>query len=71
MNPIRKRLNDHRWKTDNLATVTLVVTHRGALNDEAFIHGEEIADIRSDGVQLIGEDGAFIPYHRIKEVRTR
>jgi uncharacterized protein (UPF0248 family) len=70
MNPIRKQLNDHKWNTNDLESVTLVVTHRGALNDEAFIHGTEIADILADGVQLTGEDATFIPYHRIKELRT-
>jgi uncharacterized protein (UPF0248 family) len=72
MNPIRKQLNDHKWKTHDLESLTLVVIHRGAPNDEAFIHGTEIAEILADGIQLTGEDGAFLlPYHRIKEVRTR
>ena len=71
MNPIREQLNDHKWNSRDLETVTLVVIHRGAPNDEAFIHGAEIAEIGADGIQLEGEDGAFIPYHRIKSVRVR
>ena len=71
MNPIRSQLNDHKWKSHDLERVTLVIIHRGAPGDEAFIHGHEIAEIGADGVQLEGEEGAFIPYHRIKSIRTR
>ena len=69
MNPIREVLNRRKWKTEDLDQVTIVVTHRGAPDDVAFIHGAEIDQILEDGVQLAGEDGAFIPYHRIREIR--
>jgi uncharacterized protein (UPF0248 family) len=68
MNPLRERLNRHKWQSKDLDKITLVVVHRGAPNDEARIQGSEIGEIREDGVQLTGEDGAFIPYHRIKSV---
>lgn len=53
--------------------MTLIVRHRGAPNDEAYITGSEIAEIRADGVVLSGtadEEGSFIPYHRIIDVRS-
>lgn len=71
MNPIRKTLNDHKYNTHDLDAVTLVVRHRGAPGDEAFVHGNEIAEIKADGVQLEGEDGAFIPYHRVLRIMKR
>ena len=46
-----------------------MVVHRGAPGDVAYLHGSEIEQILEDGVQLSGEDGAFIPYHRIVEIR--
>ena len=72
-NPIRDRLNRHRWQSRDLESVTLVVRHRGAPNDEAYITGSEIVEIRADGVVLSGtteEEGSFIPYHRIIDVRS-
>ena len=69
MNPLREQLNRHKWQSKDLDKITLVVVHRGAPNDEALIQGSEIDAIREDGVQLSGEDGAFIPYHRIKFIR--
>jgi len=71
MNPIREQLNRHKWELHDIDRVTLVVTHRGAPNDEAFVHGTEIGEIQPHGVQLAGEDGAFIPYHRIKRIDLR
>ena len=69
MNPLREQLNRHKWQSKDLDKITLVVVHRGAPNDEAFVNGADIDAIREDGVQLSGEDGAFIPYHRIKLIR--
>jgi len=71
-NPIRDQLNRHKWQSLDLDTLTLVVRHRGAPNDEAHISGAAIADIRPDGVVLSGagdEEGSFIPYHRILGIR--
>ena len=69
MNPLRETLNRRKWKTHDLEAVTLVVVHRGAPGDVAYVHGSEIGQILEDGVQLGGEDGAFIPYHRVLEIR--
>jgi uncharacterized protein (UPF0248 family) len=69
MNPLREQLNRHKWQSKDLDKITLVVVHRGAPNDEAFVNGADIDAIREDGVQLSGEDSAFIPYHRIKLIR--
>jgi uncharacterized protein (UPF0248 family) len=68
-NPMRDTLNSHKWRTGDLDRIVLVVRHRGAPNDEERISGSEIAEILAEGVQLAGEDGAFIPYHRILEIR--
>lgn len=69
MNPLREALNERKWKTRDLDKVTIVVTHRGAPDDLAYLSGAEIEQILEDGVQLAGEDGAFIPYHRMREIR--
>ena len=73
-NPIRDQLNRHKWQSLDLDSVTLTVRHRGAPNEEAFIGGSEIAEIRPDGILLHGdgdEEGGFIPYHRIIGIRHK
>lgn len=71
-NPIREELNRHRWQTGDLDQVTLVVRHRGAPGDEAQIRGSEIVSILPDGIQMQGapdgEEGSFIPFHRILRI---
>ena len=72
-NPIRDELNRRKWQSRDLESVTLVVRHRGAPNDEVYISGFEIAEIRADGIVKSGsaeEAGTFIPYHRVIELRS-
>ena len=70
-NPIRDRLNRHKWQLRDLDHVTLIVRHRGAPDDLAYIGGSQIAEIRPDGIVLSAPadgEASFIPYHRILDV---
>jgi uncharacterized protein (UPF0248 family) len=75
---LRKLLNDHRWHTQDLATLRIVVRHRGAPDDERALSGASILEIAGNGVFVEARDAdgepiddgrAFIPYHRFLRVR--
>lgn len=74
---LRKLLNDHRWHTHDLASLRVVVRHRGAPEDERALSGTSILEIAGNGIFIEShdEDGepiddgrAFIPYHRFLRV---
>ncbi len=74
---IRNLLNERKWRQADLSSLSLVVRHRGAPEDERRISGGSILEIAAAGVFVEARDAegepiddgrAFIPYHRFLRV---
>lgn len=72
MTTIRNILNTAKWRNQNLHQLSIVVTHRGAPNERRSVLGSRIAKIEGEGILVKDpEEGtkAFLPYHRVIEMR--
>ena len=77
---IRDVLNARRWHQQDLDRLEVEIVHRGAPGDRRVVPGWAITDIGGNGFTIdrfkagdpVGEDedqDAFIPYHRVREIR--
>lgn len=67
---LRDFLNRARFRDGNLDAMELAVVHRGAPGDLRVLPGSRITEIGAAGVTVeLDEAEAFIPYHRVLEVR--
>lgn len=72
MTTIRNILNTAKWRNRNLHQLCLVVTHRGAPNDQRSVVGSRIEKIEGEGILVKDPEvgtKAFLPYHRVVELR--
>jgi RNA 3'-terminal phosphate cyclase (ATP) len=72
MTTIRDILNTAKWRNRNLHQLCLVVTHRGAPNEQRSVLGSRIEKIEGEGILVKDQESAteaFLPYHRIIEMR--
>lgn len=74
---LRDLFNERRWRTQDLAALTVVIRHRGAPGDERRIAGADILAIEGGGLTVVAVDSegqpvddgrAFIPWHRVLRV---
>ena len=83
---LRDMLNELKWRHDDLASIEVVVRHRGAPRDELRISGIDIVEIGAKGLFVAADDARaswevelvdgnertkFLPWHRVLAVHGR